>query len=160
MHDQLGIGIGEFELKYTCKYVTKGHVLADFVVECTILQQEEDEPSKTCNSLHWTIHVDGATNGTGGGGGIILELPKGLITEHTLHFGFNASNNAAGYEVVLVGLDLVGSTRAKKINIKSNSALVVREFEARDENMKLYQEEHMQRLADLDEVQFYQILIT
>ena len=84
----------------------KGQVIVDLVVECTIPQPKENPLQGEGEMRPWVLHVDGASNGQGGGAGIVLESPDGLVTEQALRFGFKASNNAAEYEAVLAGLDL------------------------------------------------------
>src|SRR3954465_8136070 len=154
-----GVELSEFDLKYVSRSSMKGQVMADFVVECTIPQPEDEPQDKELQP--WILHVDGASNEQGGGAGVVIESPEGLVTEHALRFGFKASNNAAEYEAVLAGLDLAKSAGAKRVHVNSDSALVVGqsigEFEAREESMKRYQEKVRQSMANFDEVVFSQI---
>ena len=59
-----------------------------------------------------------------------------------LIFGFQASNNEAEYEVVIVGLNLAHSMEADQVEVCSDSQLVVKQiedsYEARGEKMILY----------------------
>src|SRR3954469_6797287 len=90
----------------------------------------------------------------GGGAGIVVESPDGLVTEQALRFGFKASNNATEYEAVLAGLDLAKAAGARQIHINSDSALVVGqsigEFEAKEESMRKYQEKVRKSMACFD----------
>ena len=54
----------------------------------------------------WTIFVDGASNSTKSGAGIILENKEGTLVEVSLEMSFPTSNNQAEYEAFLVGLRL------------------------------------------------------
>ena len=62
--------------------------------------------------------------------------------EYALSFGFQASNNEAEYEVVIARLNLAHSMEADKLEVCSNSQLVVKQiedsFKARGEKMILY----------------------
>ena len=62
--------------------------------------------------------------------------------EYALRFRFQASNNEAEYEAVIVGLNLAHSMEADQLEVCSDSQLVVKQiedsFEARGEKMILY----------------------
>ena len=62
--------------------------------------------------------------------------------EYALRFGFQASNNKAEYEAVIVELNLAHSMEADQLKICSDSQLVVKQiedsYEARGEQMVLY----------------------
>ena len=56
--------------------------------------------------------MDGAANAQGSNAGLILTSPDGIDVEYALRFGFQASNNEAEYEAVIVGLNLAHSMEA------------------------------------------------
>ena len=62
--------------------------------------------------------------------------------EYTLIFGFQAFNNEAEYEAVIVGLNLAHSMEANQLEICNDSQLVVKQIEdsykARGEKMIFY----------------------
>ena len=62
--------------------------------------------------------------------------------EYALRFGFQASNNEVEYEAVIPGLNLARSIEADKLEVCSDSQLVVKQiedsYEARGEKMILY----------------------
>ena len=86
--------------------------------------------------------MDGAANAQGSGAGLILTSPDGIDVEYALRFRFQASNNEAEYEVVIVGLNLAHSMEADQLEVCSDSQLVVKQiedsYEARGEKMILY----------------------
>ena len=53
--------------------------------------------------------------------GLILTSPDGIDVEYTLRFGFQASNNEAEYEAVIVRLNLAHSMGADQLEIYSDS---------------------------------------
>ena len=61
--------------------------------------------------------------------GLILTSPDRIDVEYALRFGFQASNNEAEYEVVIVGLNLAHSMDADQLEICSDSQLVVKQIE-------------------------------
>ena len=86
----------------------------------------------------WRLSVDGAANSQGSGVGLILTSPDEIDAEYALRFGFQASNNEAEYEAVIVGLNLAHSMEADQLKICSDSQLVVKQiedsYEAKGEN--------------------------
>ena len=122
------IEISEFDIRYKPKTAIKGHVLADFVMEFT-----SAEPSKNTQTMTdlpiWRLSVEGAKNAQGSGAGLILTSPEGIDIEYALRFRFQASNNEAGYEAVIVGLNLAHSMEVDQLEVCSDSQLVVRQIE-------------------------------
>ena len=68
--------------------------------------------------------------------GLILASPKGIITEHALRFNFDTSNNRAKYEALIVGLEMTKELNVKKLEVFTDSQLVVGQirgqFEVKD----------------------------
>lgn len=82
-------------------------ILADFVMECTISNEEPvkiDSPFKESLENHWVLHVDGSLNANGSGTGLILVSPEGGIFQYALRFGFFSSNNEIECEALITGL--------------------------------------------------------
>ena len=101
----------EFEVLYRPRKAIKGQALADFIAEFTYPEDptEKVEPSNLLPYLQgslpaWTLYVGGSSNSQGSGAGIILITPDEIQLEYVLRFGFQASNNEAEYEALLVGL--------------------------------------------------------
>ena len=102
------IELSEFDVRYKPKTAIKGQVLADFVMEFTLIEPTENAQTPTDLPI-WRLSVDGATNAQRSGAGLILTSPKGIDIEYALRFGFCTSNNEAEYEAVIVGLNLAHS---------------------------------------------------
>jgi len=73
----------------------------------------------------WAMHVDNSSNRHGGGVGVILEGPNGVVMAQSLHFGFNATCNQAEYEAILVGLRLAKEVGAQRVQCRSHSKIIV-----------------------------------
>ncbi|XP_050233028.1 uncharacterized protein LOC126681528 [Mercurialis annua] len=88
------------------------------------------------------LEVDGASNLEGSGAGVVLRGPHGVTLRSSVKFDFPASNNAAEYEALLIGLRMVNVVKAEHVTIRSNSQLVVCQilgtFEAPDPEMRRY----------------------
>ena len=128
-------------------------------MECTIPDDlETPEPTQEGNTLveqsssgdlddFWVVHVDGSSNSTGLGDGLLLLGLEGFIIEYALRFDFPTINNEAEYEALLVGLRIARKLKVQKLRICTDSQLVVGQmkgdFEAQEENM-----EYLQKMKD------------
>ena len=135
------IELSEFDIRYKPSTAIKGQVLADFIMEFTTT--EPTETTQLASNLPiWRLSVDGAANAQGSGVGLILISSDGIDVEYALRFGFQASNNEAEYEAIIVGLNLAHSMEVDQQEVCSNSQLVVKRiedsYEARGEKMILY----------------------
>ena len=114
------IELSEFDIRYKPRTAIKRQVLADFIMVFT-----STEPTKTVQLASdlpiWRLSVDGATNAQGSGTGLILTSPDGINVEYALRLGFQASNNEAEYEDVIVGLNLAHSMEADLLEVCSDS---------------------------------------
>ena len=123
------------------KTAIKGQVLADFVMEFTSAKPAKDAQTMTDLSI-WKLSVDGAANAQESGASLILTSPEGIDIEYALRFGFHTSNNEAEYEAVIAGLNLAHSLEVDRLEIYSDSQLVVRQiedtYEAKSGRMVLY----------------------
>ncbi|RDX80344.1 Retrovirus-related Pol polyprotein from transposon 17.6, partial [Mucuna pruriens] len=124
----------------------KAQALADFVTELT--------PEHERVEGDWYLSVDGSSNQTRSGAGLILEGPDGILIEQSLHFDFKASNNQAEYEALLAGMRLALEIEAKRLTVKSDSKLVTGrvngEYQAKDPKLAKYREKAMAMAASFD----------
>ncbi|MCI33468.1 maturase K, partial [Trifolium medium] len=74
--------LSEFDILYESRKALKAQVLADFVAEMTAPASSNDGADK------WTIFVDGASDPTGAGAGIILKNENGILIEVSLALSF------------------------------------------------------------------------
>ena len=113
--------------------------MADFVLEYSREPIQHKEPSE---KEWWTLRVDGASRSSGSGVGLLLQSPTGEHLEQAIRLGFPASNNKAEYETILSGLDLALALSISKLQVYSDSQLVVRhvhkEYEAKNVRMARY----------------------
>ncbi|XP_058733115.1 uncharacterized protein LOC131604708 [Vicia villosa] len=110
--------LSEFDIKYEGRKALKAQVLADFVAKMAFPN------TTTCNARRWTLYVDGASNPSGSGAGVILENGEGTLIEVSLSLSFPISNNQAEYEALLVGLRLAYDLDAEEIEVFTDSQLV------------------------------------
>nr|XP_025692462.1 uncharacterized protein LOC112794697 [Arachis hypogaea] len=111
------IELSQYDIRYEPRQAIKAQAMADFLVEVT------GDPTEEA-STRWKLHVDGASNQTFGGAGIILESPVGVVYEQSIRFEFPISNNQAEYEALIGGLTLAAEVGATRLEICSDSQVV------------------------------------
>ena len=96
-----------------------------------------------------------------GGVRVVITSPKGDALKHRVQLQFPATNNEAECETILTGLRLAKSMEAKKVLLKSDSKLVVRqikgEYEAKEQRMQKYLKLMHQLIKDLEQMEFIQV---
>ena len=70
--------------------------------------------------------MDGASRVSGFEVGLVLQSPTGELVEQTIRLSFPTSNNETEYEVVFAKLDLTLMLVATKLEIKSDSQLIIK----------------------------------
>ncbi|CAA0834113.1 Polynucleotidyl transferase- ribonuclease H-like superfamily protein, partial [Striga hermonthica] len=130
------VELSEYSIKYEPRKAIKGHVLADFIQEGT--KEEEDGGGM------WQLFADGSVSRSGAGLGIVLISPKGDYLVFVVKMGFRVSNNEAEYEAVTKGLQLALAGGARRIQVHSDSQLVVGQFQ---EGFEI-KEDRLQRHVD------------
>ncbi|PKA63844.1 hypothetical protein AXF42_Ash004854 [Apostasia shenzhenica] len=132
------IEVGEYDIRFVPRTAIKAQALADFVAA---FPTTEPPPSKTLANL-WSLHVDGASGSQSQGVGILLTSPTGAMLHQAVALQFKATNNQAEYEALIAGLNFALSMAVKRIQVFSDSLLVVNQvnqtFETKDEILKKY----------------------
>ncbi|GKV15413.1 hypothetical protein SLEP1_g26207 [Rubroshorea leprosula] len=117
------VELGEFEITFQQRLAIRAQALVDFIVECTPCPSNSNpEPND------WTLYVDGASSSKGSRAGALLHGPEGYRSEHALKFNFDATNNIAEYEALLLGLQLALQLQISVIQVYSDSQLVVNQI--------------------------------
>ena len=130
--------LGEFDIKYKPRTTIKAQALADFVVECTINDQEvggkvivtleegeKEKDKETTVKEYWVLHFDGASKTKSSGVVLVLQSPDGFMFEYALKLDFSSTNNEAEYETLIDDLGLARAVRAKNLKVCGDSRLVV-----------------------------------
>ncbi|CAL1353738.1 unnamed protein product [Linum trigynum] len=145
------VQLSEFDISYAPRPAIKAQVLADFIAEGV---SDGGVAAEEC----WQVHVDGAASRVGAGAGIVLMSPLGALHEIALRFAALKTNNTAEYEAVLAGLHMARELGAQKVNIKSDSALVVNQlngvYEIKEESLGAYVDSVRKKCAWFREVTF------
>lgn len=124
--------------------------MADFITKCTIPKgKPEDDPMLEVSEKQWVLYVDGVSNASGFGAGLVIVNPEGGDIQYALRFGFSSTNNEAEYNALIIGLAIAKELGVQHLKAYSDSQLVIghvlNENEAKKENMKKY----LQKVMDL-----------
>ncbi|KAL2505263.1 Ribonuclease H [Abeliophyllum distichum] len=152
------VELSQFDISYKPRSSIKGQALADFMAEFThILEGSLDARPEELPT--WKLYVDGSSSEIGARAGILLISPDGHNLNCVLRLEFRASNNAVEYEAILAGLRLAQEMKARKLQIHSDSQLVVSQingtFATREQSMVAY----LKKAKDLlSHVEVYELL--
>jgi ribonuclease HI len=104
----------------------------------------------------WYMHFDGAFSRLGKGAGIVLQSPSGKISKFSYRLEFEATNNVAEYEALLLGLELCKDRGVKCLCIRGDSDLVIQQlknkFACKSERLKGYRNAILDVIDDLDAI--------
>ena len=127
------VQLSTYELHYEPRTAIKSQALADFVADFSPSMQPEVElevqqleDSRT--DRFWTLHTDGASNAKGTGVGFVLKSPQGDIIPQAVCCDFDATNNEAEYEAMIMGLNAALALNIKCLHVYSDSLLIVNHF--------------------------------
>jgi len=113
----------------------KSHVLADFIVDGTSPEAQEEELTET-----WTVHCDGAWQNKGVGITAILESPSGAKIRYAARLNFDQSapstNNTTEYEALLLGLRKMKALGHQNCIVKTDSKVIADHIEKESEARK------------------------
>ncbi|XP_075491166.1 uncharacterized protein LOC142529496 [Primulina tabacum] len=126
------IELREYNIEYKPRVAIKAQALTDFLIE--MIQPREEEV--------WRVFVDGASNSSGCGVGVVLVAPSGEKIKLALRIDSRVTNNEAEYEAVLAGLQAAREVGASRVIIYSDSQLVAQQikgtYEAKNEKILKY----------------------
>ena len=123
-------------------------MLADFIAKFApnITSQADKELLNLTERFNskWTLSVNGSSNINGCDIGLVLTLHKRDLIQQAIRYGFKATNNEAEYKALIARLNLAKDMGIKKLDICSDSQLVVNQllgtYQARDLKMASYLE--------------------
>ncbi|XP_072084426.1 uncharacterized protein [Arachis hypogaea] len=127
------IELSQFQIRFEPRYAIKAQAMANFITEMTPGNSSPES---------WKLHVDGSSNVTSGGAGVILESQNGVVMEQSVRYEFPVSNNQAEYEALLAGLALAREVGAKVLEVNTDSQVVSsqinRDYQTRDPLLQQY----------------------
>jgi ribonuclease HI len=141
--------LSSFGLKFESTSTIQSRALAEFITEWMPTPDEEVQetviPGKEAPQ-EWIMYFDGAFSLQGAGAVVLLMTPTGEHLRYVVQMHFpreEATNNIAEYEGLLAGLRIATELGIKKLIIRGDSQLVVRQVNKDYQNplMEAYVEE-------------------
>ncbi|GKE67857.1 reverse transcriptase domain-containing protein [Tanacetum coccineum] len=113
-----------FDITYRPRTSIRGQILANFIAE----RPDKEGQSMEVQAEPWTLFTDGSSCLKGLGAGLILTSLEGEEFTYELRFEFDASNNEAEYETLVVGLRIAEQMGVKNLIAKVDSRLVANQI--------------------------------
>ena len=89
------------------------------------------------------MHSNGATSKHGKGVGILLKSPLDHVFKFAYRLEFEATNNVAEYEALLLGLELARDIKVKLLSVKGDLDLIIQQikgkFSCKNDKLRKYQ---------------------
>ena len=98
-----------------------------FAHEPSFYQIKTEQPSESHEAGIWTLHFDGANSREGNGAGILLISPIGKWFPLSFKLEYEATNNVAEYEALLLGLQIARNMNIQSLKFLGDLELVVRQ---------------------------------
>ncbi|KAL0400152.1 UNVERIFIED_CONTAM: Ribonuclease HI [Sesamum radiatum] len=136
------VELGEYDIEYQGKTAIKAQALADFIVEFTGEQSQDERGG-------WLLHVSGSSNASNGGAGVLLQGPDGVEIEVVARLSFPATNNEAEYEALVLGLQLALEAGIKELNVCTDSQLVAMQIEGTYETRERTMVQYLGKVKEL-----------
>lgn len=102
---QWAIKLSQFDIEYKPRTVIKAQVLANFIVEITLSEDENVQDTSTL----WTIHTYGSSEQKMGEVRVVITSPEGDILKYEVQLQFLITNNKVEYEA---------NTKQKKVGCR------------------------------------------
>src|SRR6187200_2618379 len=140
--------LSSFGLKFESTSTIQSRALVEFIAEWTPTPDEEvPETSIPVQeaSKEWIMYFDGAFSLQGASAGVLLIAPTGEHLKYVVQMHFpkeQSTNNTAEYEGLLAGLRIAAELGIKKLIVRGDSQLVVRQVN------KSYQSPLMEAYVD------------
>lgn len=98
---------------------------------------------------YWTILVDGSSNSKVSGLGRVLISFQQTQIERAIRCGFKATNNEVEYRALIARLALENELRIKNLIVKSDSQLIINQFDGNFQTKEDRLEAYLKSTKDL-----------
>ena len=140
--------------KNELKYDDEG--LGNYAIFSNSIVPLEDKVQENELDKVWYMNFDGAFSRVGKGARIVLQAPNVKVFKFSYRLEFDATNNVAKYESLLLGLELCKDRGVKCLNIEGDSDLVIQQlknkFACKSERLKEYKNAIWDLINDLDSI--------
>jgi ribonuclease HI len=141
----------EYDLTYESLHAMRGQVIANFIVDHRI---KDDENINYVSVCPWKLYFDGSVCRDGQGVGNVLISPNNMVYETSVRLEYPCTNNQTKYEALLFGLQTLVDMGVKDIDAYGDSLLVVQqikgEFQCFDGVLNSYLDRCLDIIKSLD----------
>ncbi|KAL2248689.1 UNVERIFIED_CONTAM: hypothetical protein Sindi_2342600 [Sesamum indicum] len=136
------VKLGQYDIDYQPRVTQKAQVLANFMTE---LSSDLGLPQAVeGHSCKWMLHVDGSSNASNRGAGILIQGPKEVEIEVAALLSFPVTNNEAEYEALILRLELAYEAGSRDLEVFTDSQLIALQiegtYETREKTITSYRE--------------------
>ena len=108
----------QFDIEYKPRTAIKAQALADFIVEFTLLDLDQE-------AKYWTVCIDGSFVAGLRGVNIIMMSPEKDVLKYGVQLQFLATNNEAEYKAVLTSMRIARALGIKNLRLRTDSKSIV-----------------------------------
>jgi ribonuclease HI len=135
----------EYELSYDPLRAMKGQVVADFIVDYEI----RDDDICVVTATPWKLFFDGSVCSRGNGVGCVLVAPGGEIQKMAIRLEFKCTNNQAKYEASVVRLEVLMAMKVRDVEVFGDSNLVVQQLRGESQCLDGKLNEYREKCVDM-----------
>ncbi|XP_050897324.1 uncharacterized protein LOC127104162 [Lathyrus oleraceus] len=132
------LALTEYSLTYVPLKAMKGQVVADFLVDHSMVEL----PQNYVDTVPWRLYFDGSRHKNGSGMGGVIISPDGIPAEFNYIIEGVCTNNEAEYESLITGLEFLLESGARNVKIMGDFELVIKqvskEYRCVKENLIMY----------------------
>ena len=107
------------------EYVNHTDSLGNYSCYATFLAPVKEKIKDEKVDETWKINFDGAHSRSGKGAGVVITSPRGQVFNFSFRLEFEATNNVAEYEALLLGLEIAKGMGIKMLNIRGDFDLII-----------------------------------
>jgi hypothetical protein len=140
----------------------EGQVVPDFIVEHRVDIGHDDSLSLDTNFISctsWKLYFDGSAYSSGQGIGILIVSPNGDNFEASSQLNHFCTNNQAGYEALLIGLEILVSTKVRHVEAFGDSLLAVQQVSGECQCLEGYLNAYLDKCLDVIKFNFDEFCI-
>ncbi|KAL2249904.1 UNVERIFIED_CONTAM: Retrovirus-related Pol polyprotein from transposon gypsy [Sesamum indicum] len=126
------VELGEYDIEHQARAAEKAQVLADFVIELS------SEPESSQEIGKWILHVDGSSNASLGGAGILIQGTAGVEIEVAARLSFPTTNNEAEHEALILELELASEVGEKDLEVYTDPLQIEGTYKTKERAIILY----------------------
>ncbi|XP_070667929.1 uncharacterized protein [Malus domestica] len=153
--------LNQYEIIYVPAKAVKGQALANFLADHPIPADwkiSDDLPDEEVFYINifptWTMFFDGSARANGAGAGVVFMSLQRHILPYSFQLSELCSNNVAGYQALIIGLQMAITIRITALEIFGDSKLIINqlltEYEVRKDDLIPYFRLATQLLQELE----------